>query len=97
VLKAYTEAFLDKSMNSCLTLAIAFYALWSIDASTVAHHTNPYAIWTVPLIMTMAFRYSMDIEKPSSGDPMDMIARDKMLWVLGALYAAMMYWIVYGL
>ena len=97
VLRAYTDSFLDKSMNSCLTLAIAFYALWSIDANTVAHHANPFAIWTVPLVMTIAFRYSMDIENPSSGDPIDMIARDKILWLLGLLYVMMMYWIVYGL
>ena len=96
VLKNYTQAFLDRSMTMCLTLAIAFYALWSIDASTVAHHTNPHAIWTVPLIMAMVFRYSMDMEHPSSGDPMEMIAHDKVLWLLGVGYTALMYWIVYG-
>jgi len=96
VLKCYTQAFLDKSMTMCLTLAIAFYALWSIDASTVAHHANPYAIWTVPLLMAMVFRYSIDMEQPSSGDPMEMIAKDKVLWLLGIAYAALMFWIVYG-
>lgn len=96
VLKTYTQAFLDKSMTMCLTLAIAFYALWSIDADTVSHHVNPYAIWTVPLIMAMVFRYSIDMEHPSSGDPMEMIAGDKVLWILGLGYAALMFWIVYG-
>lgn len=96
VLKSYSYEFLDKSMTMCLTLAIAFYALWSIDADTVLHHVNPHAIWTVPLVMAMVFRYSMDVEKTSSGDPMEMIAKDKILWVLGAVYAALMYWIIYG-
>lgn len=32
VLGAYTYEFLDKFMYLCLTLAVAFYALWSRDA-----------------------------------------------------------------
>ena len=36
VLGAYSYEFLDKFMYLCLTLAVAFYALWSRDAEIVA-------------------------------------------------------------
>lgn len=95
-LTGYTQGFLDMAMNTCMTLGIVFYSLWSIDKNTTIHHANPYAIWSVPLVLTLAFRYSMDMERGSAGNPVDVILHDKVLWLIGAVYLAMMFWVVYG-
>ena len=43
VLKKYPESFLDKNMYLFLTLAIVFYALWSVDPVTIGF----YGFWGI--------------------------------------------------
>lgn len=81
VLKYYTKDFLDKNMYVCISLAISFYALWAKDSQ------NNIILWTVPVVMIMAMKYSLNIENESSeGDPVNVILHDKMLIVLGFIY-----------
>ena len=96
VLKYYNKSFLDKSMYMCLTLSVVFDSLWCVDAQTVARHSNAGAVWTVPLVLVMAMKYSMDIEGCSDGDPVEVIIHDEVLLGLGLIYVICMYYIVYG-
>ena len=84
VLRYYNNAFLDKNMNICLTLAIVFYSLWSADAMNAGMHL----IWTVPLVICLCLKYSLTVEGDSDGDPVEVIFQDKVLLVLIAVFAA---------
>ena len=79
VLKAYSEAFLDKNMYMCLGLMNMFYALWSMDADTIAHYNTEYLILTVPIVLLITMKYSMNIEGESDGDPVEVLVHDKVL------------------
>ena len=94
VLKAYPIAFLDKSMNMCLTLAIVFYSLWSMAESTVAAY-GQYLVFTVPIVLLIVMKYSLNIEGESDGDPVEVLVHDKVLLVLCAVYLAAMFLILY--
>lgn len=94
VLKSYSIPFLDNSMNMCLTLSIAFYALWSLDERTVAIHNN-YLLFTVPIVLLIMLKYNMDIEGDSDGDPVEVLLHDKVLMVLCALYILVLFLILY--
>lgn len=90
VLKFYNSEFLNKNMNICLSLAICFYALWAKD------YDNPFVLWSVPLIMIMCMKYSLNIEKEESeGDPTDILIKDKSLRVLIAIYIILMLFGIY--
>ena len=95
VLKAYPLSFLDKSMNMCLTLANVFYALWSMDEHTVASYSNEYLVFTVPIVLLITMKYSLDIEGDSDGDAVVVLMHDKVLLVLCVLYLAVMFTILY--
>ena len=95
VLKFYPILFLDKNMNMCLTLANVFYALWSMDESTMAFYHNRYLIVTVPVVLLITMKYSLDIEGDSDGDPVEVLLHDKILLVLCILYLAVMFLILY--
>ena len=95
VLKAYPVEFLDKSMSMCLTLANAFYALWSMDESTIASYNNEYLVFTVPIVLLITMKYSLDVEGDSDGDPVEVLLHDKILLVLCVLYLATMFAILY--
>ena len=73
VLKYYSESFLDKNMYVCFTLVIVFYAMWTLDSA------NAKMIWTVPALIIILMKYSMDIEGDSDGDPVDVLLNDRIL------------------
>ena len=94
VLEAYPVSFLDKGMSMCLTLAIVFYALWSMDESTVASYGQNLVL-TVPIVMLIVLKYSLNIEGESDGDPVEVLVHDKILMLLVMLYLAAMFLILY--
>lgn len=95
VLKAYPVSFLDKNMGMCLTLANVFYALWSMDEKTVSFYNNDYLIFTVPIVMLITMKYSLDIEGDSDGDPVEVLIHDKVLLALCVVYLAVIFAILY--
>lgn len=95
VLKSYSINFLDKNMGMCLTLANVFYALWSMDEKTISFYDNNYLIFTVPIVLLITMKYSLDIEGESDGDPVEVLLRDKVLLVLCVIYLAIMFMILY--
>lgn len=95
VLKAYPVNFLDKNMGMCLTLANVFYALWSMDEKTMSFYNNEYLIFTVPIVLLITLKYSLDIEGESDGDPVEVLLHDKVLLTLCVLYLAVMFVILY--
>lgn len=94
VLKAYPIGFLDKGMNMHLTLAIAFYALWSMDESTINIY-GQYLVFTIPIVLLIVMKYSLAIEGDSDGDPVDVLLHDKILLALCAMYLLFMFLILY--
>jgi 4-hydroxybenzoate polyprenyltransferase len=86
VLKGYTYNFLDKNMYVCQALCIVFYALWSIDDSTIQRmHTSSF-VFTVPIVFLILLKYSLNVERSADGDPITVLTRDKSLCALIILY-----------
>ena len=95
VLKCYTKDFLDKNMYVCVALCIVFYSLWCVDPTTLLKTGNNLLIWTVPVIMIILMKYSLDIVGDSYGDPVDVIVNDKILLLIVLIYALFMFGIIY--
>ncbi len=90
VLKYYTKEFLDKNMYVSMALAICFYALWAMN------YGNNLMIWTVPIVMILAMKYSLNIEAmESEGDPVEVIVGDKFIIGLGIIYICLIFGILY--
>lgn len=90
VLKYYTKGFLDKNMYMCLALTIIFYSLWCVDTSTIEKFNVNYLIWTIPLLIIICMKYSLNIEGDSYGDPVDVVLSDRVLMFLVLLYVICM-------
>lgn len=95
VLEKYNKDFLDKFMYICLVLIIVFYCLWCIDMNTISRIGNSYIIWTIPLVLIILMKYSLDIETDSFGDPVEVITNDKVLIVLSLIYVLVFAYILY--
>lgn len=94
VLRHYTYDFLDKNMYVCLALVNTFYALWAMQMS---ERSFPHLILTVPIVLVLLMRYSLDVEGDSDGDPIEVILNDKVLVVLAVLYIACLVFLLYVL
>lgn len=94
VLKYYNSNFLDKNMYLCLALTIAFYSLWCVDPINIEKFGANYLVFTVPLVMVICMKYSLNIEGDSYGDPVEVLLNDKVLLVLALLYIVIMGCIV---
>ena len=94
VLKYYNKDFLDKNMNVFLTITIVFYSLWTTDSAIVTKSNN-LLIWTIPFLIIIFLKYSMDIEGDSDGDPVEVIVKDKILIGLGIIYGILLLAILY--
>lgn len=97
VLKEYNKSFLDKAINSMMTLSIAFYALWSIDDQVVKAFNSDKLIITVPFVLIGMFRYSLIVEGDSYGDPTDIILSDRLLQLIIFGYVGTILSLIYML
>ena len=95
VLKYYNHDFLDKNMYMCLGLTIVFYSLWCVDSATIARYPNKNLVWTVPLVMIICMKYSLNVEGESDGDPVSVLLKDKILIGLTLLYIIIVLLIIY--
>ncbi len=95
VLRHYSESFLDKNMYMCLALAVMFYALWTVDALTVARVGSENLIWTVPLVILICMKYSLAVEGESDGDPVEVLLHDRVLLGLALLLAVIVVAVIY--
>ena len=84
VLQEYNEAFLDKFQYLSLALTIVFYSLWTIEQSI------KYLYLTIPLLIIIFMKYSLNIEKNDEGDPTTVLYQDKLLMGLCLIYGFIM-------
>ncbi len=94
VLKYYNETFLTSNLYMCMALGIVFYSLWCMDVNATALG-GINIIWTVPLVIIICMKYSLNIEGDSLGDPVDVILGDKLLIALAGIYAVIMFLALY--
>ena len=95
VLAMYNENFLDKNMYVAFALAIVAYTLWAVDPTVIARVGNDYLFLSIPLVMVIMQLYSLNIEKNSHGDPIEVIMSNKVLLLSVVVYLVLMIMLVY--
>ncbi len=93
VLKHYSKDFLDKNMYCCMTLIVTFYSLWCLDKGEGILSSN--YLLSIPLLMIILFKYSMDVEGNSDGDPTTVILGDKVLIALCGVMGLLLLFSIY--
>lgn len=91
VLKRYTLAFLDKNMYLFMALTIVFYSQWCISPT---NQVTGEFLWTVPLLILMLMRYSLEIERGTDGDPVTLFFSDPVLILLSVCYGGLILYLL---
>lgn len=82
VLKIYTREYLSRFMDISLTLFLVFYSFWAMSLN------EKYIIISMMIVFVIFMKYSMIMEKSKSGDPTEILFKDKVLMLLVTLYTA---------
>ena len=82
-------------MYVAYTLSIVSYTLWCVDPNVTMRIGHDYMFLTIPLLITILQLYSLDIEKDSYADPVDIILSDKLLFAIGIIYIIIMILLIY--
>ena len=91
VLKYYNNNFLNENMYMFLALTIVFYSLWTLEMSSRFKDI----IYTIPLVIIIALKYSLSIEAKNDGDPVEIILGDRILLTLLTIFAIIILLILY--
>jgi 4-hydroxybenzoate polyprenyltransferase len=96
VMQFYSHNFLDKNMYMCQALCVVFYALWSIDSVTIQKFNTTAFVYTIPFVLIILFKYNLNIEADSDGDPTSVLLHDKVIALLCAAYIVCAFFIIYA-
>lgn len=95
VLKYYSYGFLDKNMYISNALFLIFYALWC-TSDDISKGFGGKMVLTVPLVMLISMKYSLNVESECDGDPVEVLLSDRLLLLLSLIYGISVLIIIYG-
>lgn len=97
VLSHYSPAFLDQMINVVTASTVVSYALYAVDADTVARFGSDRLVWTLPMVLYGVFRFLYLIyQREEKHNPTEAILRDVPSVVNVLLWGVVVVWIVYG-
>lgn len=95
-LQDYSPALLDPLIWISAAGAAIGYALYTLDAQTLATHGNAKLIWTLPFVLYGLFRYLFTVHARGAGaDPARDLLRDPHLLVALAGWLGLSGWLIY--
>ena len=96
-LASYSVTFLRSVQVMSMTVTVTAYCLWAFE--NVKAHERGSAIWfqlsIVPFTLAM-LRYAMAVDQGRGGEPEDLVIADRMLQILGLVWAVVFALGVYG-
>jgi 4-hydroxybenzoate polyprenyltransferase len=87
-LNAYPDGLLDGIMYMTGAAVLVTYTMYVISRHTL--------IYTVPLCLFGLLRYIFLVKSGKSGDPTESLYKDRILFVVGFIWAVMVGWSLYG-
>jgi len=67
-------------------MAILTYCLYCLAPATVGRIGSANMVWTIPLVIYGMFRYNLVSRLTGRGDPVAVLRKDRILWVVLAIY-----------
>jgi decaprenyl-phosphate phosphoribosyltransferase len=89
VLNAYPQAFLQQVVGVCLAVTLLAYCLWAFRTSTVLTAPNLWLALSVIPVTLIALRYLLLVAAGRTGEPEDLLLRDRVIAGGAAITAVM--------
>ncbi len=97
VLERYTPSYLRFVWTMSAGVMVTTYALWAFTMRAAAANdaSNELSVISIVPFVVALLRYSVDVDNGSAGEPEEIVLHDRMLMVLGGLWAACLIGSVY--
>ncbi len=86
---AYRARDVEHMLSVSAALAILTYSLYCLAPRTVSRIGSAHMIWTIPIVVYGVFRYNRISRDVPRGDLVAVLLRDRVLWAVVAIYAAL--------
>lgn len=97
ILADYSPYLLDQMISVVTASTLLAYALYTIDAETVAKFGHGRLVWTVPFPLYGIFRYLYLVhQREGGGNPSDILLNDRPILICVALWGAAVIALLYG-
>ena len=96
VLDSYPPAFLQQVVGVCLAVTLLAYCLWAFRTSTVITAPNLWVALSVVPVTLIALRYLLLVAAGRTGEPEELLLRDRVIAVAAVITAAMVLFGLYG-
>jgi len=84
--RGYQPNIIEHMLSVSAGLAILTYSLYCLAPRTVSNIGSGHMVWTIPLVIYGTFRYYRKIHRPGASDIVAILVRDKIMWLVIALY-----------
>ncbi|MEP7035491.1 MAG: decaprenyl-phosphate phosphoribosyltransferase [Dermatophilaceae bacterium] len=97
VLKSYTPSYLRFVWTMSAGVMVTTYALWAFAMRAAAANdpSNEWSVISIVPFVVALLRYSVDVDSGGAGEPEEVVLNDRMLMVLGGLWAGCLIGSVY--
>jgi len=87
--QAYGPRQLEYILTVSTAMALLTYTLYCLAPHTVARIGSAHMVWTVPLVIYGMFRYERITARAGGSDPVQVLLRDRVMWLVIAAYVAL--------
>lgn len=94
VLRYYNYKCINAFMYVFFVLTLCFYSLWCVSAIN-GGKCSMVLYFSIPIVFSLIARYSKDIEGKVDGDPVNVLAKDRIIIIGGLLYILLLYFVLY--
>jgi 4-hydroxybenzoate polyprenyltransferase len=96
-LAEYSPYLLDQMISVVTASTLVAYALYTIDADTIARFGTNRLVWTVPFLLYGIFRYLYLVhQREGGGNPSDILVSDRPILACVALWGISVILLLYG-
>ena len=80
--RAYEPGDIEHMLTVSAALAILTYALYCLAPGTVSRVGSAHLVWTIPIVVYGMFRYNRITRNASDYDPVSVMLRDRIMWIV---------------
>ena len=93
VLKRYTASYLRFVWTLSAGVLVTTYALWAFTINQTT--ANVWSVVSIVPFLVALLRYAVDVDSGAAGEPEEVVLHDRMLMVVGGIWAACLFGSVY--
>jgi 4-hydroxybenzoate polyprenyltransferase len=92
--ESYTIPKLDLLLGVSAAVTIVTYMLYTMAPETAALHGTQDLLYTTPFVVYCIYRYTLKVQEPGSGDPVEVVFRDRGFTMAGLSWILLFLWLI---